>query len=142
MGKVIERNERVKNQKTGKWKNEKKYIANRGYFDSDFLQIDEALELVTSKESSIKESRSYICIATDPIGQNTIKKRLVEHKSDEVLEYNPKAILNLFFQPLPVPSETFTSGFMRRFLIIYIKSNTNAEDIFKQRLSYCRCFFF
>ncbi|MFH1828460.1 MAG: bifunctional DNA primase/polymerase [Nanoarchaeota archaeon] len=124
VGKVVEK---------GKGKN-KEYVANRGYFDSDLLQFDEALELLTSKDLNIREARAYICIATDPIGDNTISKKLVEHTSNQKLSYDPKVSLMLFFQPLPIPSEAVTSGFMRRFLSLYVKSKTNTEDVFTSRL--------
>ncbi len=134
VGKVVEREEYKTNEETGKKKKIKVYLPNPGYFAADLLLIDEALDLVVSKDKQIVESRNYLCLATDPIGTNEISKKLVEHFEHEKLTYIPQCTVVLFFQPLPLPSQTVTSGFFRRFVLMGLNNRSPIKEVYTARL--------
>lgn len=110
------------------------YQENLGYFASDLIQIDEGLLLVQGKDPKIVETRGYMCIATDKLGNNLINKKLVEHDSKTRISYYPPCTIILHYQPEGIPPEAVTRGFMRRFITIYSTPKTKALDIFRERL--------
>lgn len=115
-------------------KGKKQYVTNLGYLASDWLAIDEATNLLKSKDHLLVEARGYICIATDPIGSNEIRKRQIDNLKDEEIKYFAKASLCLFYQPKDkMDGDICTSGFTRRFLILYTKPKTQCDSIWEQR---------
>jgi hypothetical protein len=110
IGKVIR--ERVRTQVT--------FDKIEGHLADDLVIIDEATELIRSKEPPYRESRKYINVALDPFGSNKISKRMVDTPREEALEYFPPCDFALFFQPFIFGEEVVLIGFLRRFLIIYV----------------------
>lgn len=92
----------------------------KGYLNSDFVLIDESLDLVNSNSENNRTSRSYMNIGMDPYCTNRVKKRLVDIPDGKGLSYKPDCNISLFYQPLPIPEETALIGTLRRFIIPYI----------------------
>jgi len=147
IGKVIERKVSVetgevysrgdkKGQPKQKWVT--KYIPNKGAFDCDLLQQDEAFEMLSSPDDKIKETRAYFRQALDPIGKNEISKRLVDNLNteNERLRYFPPCTVQLFLQPKQLPVDLVEKGTTRRLLIPYIRLTfDDREEVYKLRFT-------
>ena len=121
-----------------------------GFLNSTFVVIDEAILLLTDKKH--EESRKYIRIALDPIGENTVMKRPVDIPPEQGLEYNPDCSMAVFLQDVglrgqtQLPYELLSEGLLRRFLVLYPhiseeerfegfeKSRTLVDDSVTERL--------
>lgn len=140
VGKIIEEKKRVPTEeltKTGKTKFKEiiEYVPNRGYLNSDMLDLDEAKELLTNKDLQISESRKHMRTALDRYGINTVSKKLVNHKPENTLEYVPPVIVNEYTQQQYMyPQEIIFSGDLRRFVICYVSHGTPAKAIYDERL--------
>lgn len=120
IGKVIEReipNPRYVNGEVTKPKKIKTKIENRGYFDNDFLEFDEANALIYSNEEQIRQAREHISKATNTIGANEVVKKLVDDLPDERVSYYPNCTISLYLQPKKIHEDLVKQGFIRRFLI-------------------------
>lgn len=119
-----------------------------GYFNSDYILIDEAYELLSSPKEEYKETLKYIRTALDPIGNNEIEKKQVGIPYANRLHYFPECTVSLMTQPISeVNEELLTRGSFRRFVIIMINTPleermiarreseflTNTEEINKKR---------
>lgn len=138
IGKVIE--VMIDNPAGIKPKKIQKKIENRGFFNSDFIEIDESNLLFFSKEEQIKQAREYISKALNPIGRNEVVKKLVDDLPDERVAYCPKCTFTLYFQPTKkLDEELLLQGFLRRFLIpvgsIEPFLNYGNEEDFKRKIS-------
>jgi len=125
IGKVI----RIENKK------ETRYRQVKGHFDSDVVIFDDGIDLIQSKDPVYKESRRYLMKCLDVIGENLMSKKPVDIPREQALKYYPKCSVVLFFQPFPLPEESFLSGIFRRFPIVYL--NFDERDFsheFEQRL--------
>lgn len=95
-----------------------------GFLDATFVVIDEAIPLLT--ENRHEEARRYVRTALDPIGDNTIMKRLVNIPVKYRIEYEPDCSMALFIQDVggggrdQLPYELLSQGLLRRFLILYL----------------------
>jgi len=101
-------------------KKETKFYQVKGHFDSDVVIFDDGIDLIQSKDPVYKESRRYLCKCLDVIGDNQMTKKPVDIPKEEALKYYPKCSVILFFQPFPLPEESFLSGVFRRFIIMYL----------------------
>ena len=101
-------------------KKETKFFQVKGHFDSDVVLFDDGIDLIQSKDPVYKESRRYLCNCLDVIGSNLMTKKAVDIPKEQALKYYPICSVVLFFQPFPLPEESFLSGVFRRFLIIYM----------------------
>lgn len=112
IGKVITR---------GKGKG-KEYIQNPGHFIKDYLIFNEVYDFLTERDRLYKESRNYMTKALDPIGHNEVYKRLIDNldTDDEVLRYCPRCTISMFLQPRYLDEDVVLSGFIRRYLIMYV----------------------
>ncbi|MCX6748212.1 MAG: hypothetical protein NT076_01260 [Candidatus Pacearchaeota archaeon] len=137
VGKVIEI--MIDNPNGTKPKKIKAKHENRGYFNSDFIEIDEANLLFFSKDEQIKQAREYISKALNPIDRNEIVKKLVNDLPEERVAYNPKCTMSIYFQPKKLEEDLMSQGFLRRFLIPVgsiepFLNYGNGED-FKKKIS-------
>lgn len=115
IGKVIEI---LLDNPKGKPKKIKVKKENRGYFDADFVEIDEANILIFNKDEQTQQAREYISKALNPIGRNEVVKKLVGDLPTERVQYYPKCTITAYFQPSKKIEEIlFLQGFLRRFLI-------------------------
>ncbi len=139
IGKVIEVIQ--DNPKEGcKPKKIKVKIENRGYFNADFIEIDEANILIFNKDEQTQQAREYISKALNPIGRNEVVKKLVDDLPQERVSYCPKCTITAYFQPFKKIEELlFLQGFLRRFLIPVGKIdpflNYGNEEDFKRKIS-------
>lgn len=102
-------------------KTSKEHEERKGYLRADFLIIDEAFNLLSSKELHYTEARKYIRTALDPFPLNTVCKQLTELGEDHVLEYEPECPINLFVQPLRFETDILIlEGDIRRFIPVYV----------------------
>lgn len=92
----------------------------KGHLADDIVLFEEGLELIRAKDDKYAESRAYISIALDPIGQNEIAKRMVDFQRDSSLRYVPECTVVLLFQPYRLNEEVALQGLLRRFLFPYI----------------------
>ena len=117
-------------------KKEKKHEERRGYLRADFLIIDEAFNLLSSKELHYSEARKYIRTALDPYPLNVVSKQLTELGEDHVLEYTPECPINLFVQPLRFENDILVlEGDIRRFIPVYVFMGDNDKtDALKRRV--------
>lgn len=91
---------------------------NRGYFDADFIEIDEANILIFNKDEQTQQAREYISKALNPIGRNEVVKKLVGDLPQDRVQYCPKCTISAYFQPSKrIEEDLFLQGFLRRFLI-------------------------
>lgn len=90
---------------------------NRGYFDCDFVEIDEANSLIFNNDDQTRQAREYISKALNPIGRNEVVKKSVDDLPSEKVSYCPKCTFTLYFQPKKINEDLFLQGFLRRFLI-------------------------
>ncbi len=139
VGKVIERDvERQIGETTRgtpRFRRIKEYIPNNGYLDSDFLQMDEASDLLAdNKNPQIEESRKFICIATDPYPKNNLSKKLIDHLTQERINFPSKSVQSYYIQPVKFNSKVVIKGFYRRFEKCYPKIKTNFKEIYEARL--------
>ncbi len=108
------------------------YNSIRGYFDSDYILIDEAYELLLEKDEKYKESLKYIRTALDTIGDNEVLKRQVGIPQENELKYIPNCTISLLTQPISeVNEQLLTRGSFRRFAIILVA--TPLEERIKAR---------
>lgn len=97
----------------------------RGFLGSTFLVIDEAIQVLV--DGRYEEARKYIRFSLDPIGKNTITKRLTGIPPQHAIEYSPDCSMALFFQPVGwsgndrLPRHLLSEGLLRRFVILYAK---------------------
>src|SRR3989344_559352 len=138
VGKVIE--VMIDNPNGSKPKKIKIKQENRGYFDADFIEIDEANPLIFSKDEQHKQAREYISKALNPIGRNEVIKKLVDDLPTERVQYFPKCTITSYFQPSrKIEEELFLQGFLRPFIIpvgdIEPFLNYGNEEDFKRKLS-------
>jgi hypothetical protein len=118
----------------GKGKN-REWIPNPGHLHSDYVLFNEVYDFLTEHDRLYKESRNHITKALDPIGHNEVYKRLVKNLDveNEVLRYCPRCTISMFLQPRYLDENIVLSGFIRRYLIIYVpifgKNLDNSEDI-------------
>lgn len=120
IGKYIEReipNPAYLSGEVSKPKKIKTRIENRGYFNSDFIEFDEANSLIAQNDEQTKQAREYISKALNPIGRNEVTKKLIDDLPTEKVSYCPKCTFTLYFQPKKIPEELLLQGFLRRFLI-------------------------
>lgn len=117
-------------------KKEKQHEERRGYLRSDFLIIDEAFNLLSSKDLHYSEARKYIRAALDPYPQNTVSKQLVELGEDHTLEYEPECPIILFVQPLMFENDILVlEGDIRRFIPVYVfMGESNKVNALKKRV--------
>lgn len=113
---------------------------NRGFFNADFVEIDEANSLIFSKDEQLHQAREYISKALNPIDRNEVVKKLVEDLPTERVAYCPKCTFTLYFQPSgKIKEELFLQGFLRRFLIpvgnIEPFLNYGNEEDFRRKIS-------
>lgn len=115
---------------------QKEYEERKGFLRADFLIIDEAFNLLSSKELHYSEARKYIRTALDPYPQNTICKQLTELGEDHVLEYEPECPINLFVQPLRFETDILIlEGDIRRFIPVYVfMGNSDKVAALKRRV--------
>lgn len=108
--------------KEGKGLNDTRYIPNYGYLHNDSLIFDEAFHFVTRDDKQYEESKTYIRIALDPIGNNLIQKKLIDQLDvpEQRLAYYPRCSITMFLQPDVMDDENVKTGFLRRFNILYI----------------------
>ena len=99
------------------------WIKNEGYLSRDFIMIDEAYNLLMSKDQNIEETRKNFRIAKDRIGENLVEKKSVDNtfNEDERLAYCPEVVSVQFLQPKHLPSNIVEEGDFRRDLILYVK---------------------
>jgi hypothetical protein len=117
-------------------KREKTHEERRGYLNSDFLIIDEAYNLLSSKELHYSEARKYLRTALDSYPHNTISKQLTELGEDYALEYEPICPVNLFLQPLTFDNDTLVlEGDIRRFIVAYVyMGDKDKTEALKRRI--------
>ncbi len=137
IGKVIEVMEDNPDGRPRKIKVKKE---NRGYFDSDFIEIDEANILIFNKDEQTQQAREYISKALNPIDRNEVVKKLVGDLPNERVQYCPKCTITAYFQPSKKIEENFfLQGFGRRFLIpvgnVEPFLNYGNEGDFKRKIS-------
>jgi len=120
IGKVIERLVDNPMYISGQVKSPKKIkqkIENRGFFDNDFIEIDEANILISQSDEQTKQAREHISKATNPIGRNEVTKKLVDDLPSEKVSYCPNCTFSIYFQPFKIPENLMLQGFLRRFLV-------------------------
>lgn len=116
---------------------DKEYIPNYGHFSKDYLLFNEVYDFLTEKDRLYKESRNYMTKALDPIGHNEVYKRLIDNldTENEVLRYCPRCTISMFLQPRYLDEDVVLSGFIRRYLIMYVpmfgKNLDRKEEIIK-----------
>lgn len=92
-----------------------------GYFSSDYIVIDEAKDLLSSKDPKYLETLKNIRTALDPIGYNQVRKGGVNIVRENRLKLFPTCTLTLLTQLLTDVNESLlTNGNLRRFLIIKV----------------------
>lgn len=92
-----------------------------GAFKSDFIAFDEASDLVQARNDIYRQSLSYIRVALDPIGNNTVVKKMVDVENTDALQYNPECSILMCFQPIPINEYFVSSGTFRRFRTPFLK---------------------
>lgn len=92
----------------------------KGHLADDIVLFEEGLELIRAKDDKYSESRNYMSIALDPIGQNEIVKRMVDFQREDSLRYSPKCTVVLLFQPYTLNEEVALQGLLRRFLFPFV----------------------
>lgn len=117
-------------------KKEKEHKPNRGYLDAKFLIIDEAYNLLSSKELHYSEARKYIRTALDPYPHNEIVKRSVDVEKAQAINYKPTCPITLFIQPLRFENDILVlEGDIRRFLPVYVyMGDSDKVDALKRRV--------
>jgi hypothetical protein len=113
IGKVLNRGTQVK----------PKWIKNEGYLSRDYIILDEAYNLLMSRDNQIQETRKNFRIAKDPIGENLVEKKSVDNTFDEEerIAYHPKEVSIQFLQPKHLSSNIVEEGDFRRDLVLYKK---------------------
>lgn len=118
IGKYIEVTEQRVNPETGKKKNVKIRVENRGHLNNDFLDFDECTALITSTSPENTQAREILSISENSIGRNEVEKRLTEDTPENVVKYCPFCTNSYYFQPFKkIPEEAFLQGFLRRKII-------------------------
>ena len=117
-------------------KKNKEYEERKGYLRADFLIIDEAFNLLSSKELHYAEARKYIRTALDPYPHNEVCKQSVELGEGHELKYTPECPIILFVQPLRFGNDTLIlEGDIRRFIPVYVPmGDSNKIDALKRRV--------
>lgn len=137
IGKVIE--VMIDNPNGSKPKKIKVKQENRGYFNADFVEIDEANSLIYGTDEQTRQAREYISKALNPIGRNEVVKKLVEDLPDERVSYFPNCTFSLYIQPKKIDEILIHQGFLRRFLIPVGKIapflNYGNEEDFKRKVN-------
>ena len=108
-----------------------------GYLADDYFVVDEAYQLLKSKDTRYTESRSYLRTALDTYpDKNTVHKRMTEFGREQYLEFNPHCPAAVFLQPFRMEDDILvTEGDVRRFLIPYVNlTGVNKDEAFKNRL--------
>lgn len=107
-----------------------------GFLADDYIIIDEAFNLLTSKELHYSEARKYIRTALDPYPHNTVTKRPTDIPREYSLSYEPKCPITLFVQPFQFENDLLVmEGDIRRLMIPYVKMiGIDRTDAFKRRI--------
>lgn len=105
------------------------YIPVYGFLSSDFLLLDEAHLLLTSKKSEYEESLKHIRIGLDPIGSNEIEKKQVNIPYEHRLKYYPNCNIVLLSQPIAnINEDLLLRGSFRRFTIIIVTTSIEERN--------------
>ncbi|MFH1332487.1 MAG: hypothetical protein ABIH63_04365 [archaeon] len=114
-------------------------VENRGHFDADYVDLDEANTLIFQNDEQTKQAREYISKALNPIGRNEITKRLVDDLPAEKISYDPVCTFSFYFQPAKIPENLVLQGFLRRNLMPVGKIepflNYGNEEDFKNKIT-------
>ncbi len=100
-----------------------KYEPVYGFLGSTFFVIDEAVQFLV--DGKYEDARGYVRIALDPIGENTVMKRLTGITPEHAVQFEPDCSIVLFLQPVgtkgsdQLPHELLSEGLLRRFLVPY-----------------------
>lgn len=88
-----------------------------GLMDYDMLIFDDAVKLVKSQSGVYPECRTMVIMGADPYRKNEVYKKLTR---EDGMRYFPKCTFQILVQPVAIPSSDFQTGFLRRFLCVYI----------------------
>lgn len=110
-----------------------KWEENKGHFDSDLISIDEALLLLQSNDKAEKDVRAKIAQALNIYKKNFVYKRSVDNKVEEALGYYPSCVFQFFIQPLRLPENLITQGFLRRPPIIFVDISKEPDTRYTDR---------
>lgn len=120
----------------------KRYIRNEphyeyiyGYFDLDYLIIDEGRTLLTSDNLIYVESRKQLRNALNPFPDNDITKKSVDIPLEKELKYKPYNGTCIFVQPYPFSEDFATDGDLRRFIVPFLpKKITDKSKAYTDRV--------
>jgi hypothetical protein len=102
-------------------------VKNKGHLSADYILFEEAIELFRAKEH--QETRNYLNVALDTIGNNEITKRNVDVSQEDMLRYTPTCTICFLFHPVTLTSDILERGLLRRLFICYV--NPSDEERLK-----------
>jgi len=117
-------------------KNGFEYTPVYGTLSSDFVLIDDAHLLLSSKKIEYQESLKHIRTALDPIGFNEIEKKQVNVPYAERLHYFPMCNIVLMSQPIQIDEELISRGSFRRFVIVKVDSTVDKRIEAREQLKF------
>lgn len=101
----------------------------RGHLDDDILIKDEATNLFSEQNRSIKDARAYINEALDEYGSKRVEKRATGKSKEESVSFMPDCNLVLLLHPFKMNQRFAMEGTLRRFLNPY--TNLSQEPDFE-----------
>lgn len=117
-------------------KNNKAYQKIPGFLSEDYLIIDEAYSLLTSKDLHYSEARKYIRTATDPYPYNEVTKKMTDVPKEHALKYTPHCLICVFVQPFVFDNDDLVlEGDIRRFVVVYTEmTGLNRVESYHNRI--------
>lgn len=106
-----------------------------GAFKSDFVIFDEASEFLQAKKEHSRQSLSYTRFALDPLGRNSITKKMVDVENEDALTYEPECSVLMCSHPVFVSDYFVTSGTFRRFETPFLKLQSMSQKDVNKILS-------